>query len=224
MRGANNCKCSCGHNCDKNSTFLVHSVKSVSPGLKLGICPQGRWLRLPVLLFPASFGGVKSNSWNPHSFRDQSASSPIGLGRAGLRYQCVLHTLARAPTSSPHPRAVTLSFSFSPLNERLSTAWSGTYGCPQPTTVATAPAPIPPSPLTLSSGGMHYTYSSEYPQAWIESKWPCGWYELTIYIYIYNYIYIYTCIFGEPGESKQFIQIRLTTFYYVLNDSDKHPR
>ena len=43
-------------------------------------------------------------------------------------------------------------------------------------------------------------------------------------IYIYNYIYIYTCIFGEPGESKQFIQIRLTTFYYVLNDSDKHPR
>ena len=32
---------------------------------------------------------------------------------------------------------------------------------------------------------MHYTYSSEYPQAWIESKWPCGWYELTIYIYIY---------------------------------------
>ena len=35
---------------------------------------------------------------------------------------------------------------------------------------------------------MHYTYSSEYPQAWIESKWPCGWYELTIYIYIYIYM------------------------------------
>ena len=65
--------------------------------------PQGRWLRLPVLLTPTSLGGIQSPSWNPHSFRDRPASSPIGLGRDGLRYQCVLHTLARArplPTTS----------------------------------------------------------------------------------------------------------------------------